>query len=1096
MRQNQVEQFIQAMGFINKEGNVWSKSYHFENVYSIEIDFDNQYIDYGIEIERGDDTTSNFRAQENLVVLECVNRLLQKGYHPKNITLEKRWRKDKKTAGIGKADITITGLDGKTIIIIECKQFGKEYRTYKSRIKHNGGQLFQYFQQDKNTRYLCLYASQLNKGRIEYENVIVKVEDSAAEKAKQEEQPDKCITFFNARNVDEMLAVWEKKSKKAFIPSGIFEDDVEPYNPVFVPLRVKNLVDFEKDDAKRIFGEFEEVLRHNNISDRSNAFNRFISLMLAKIVDESKTDDKVTDFQIKEGIDTPEDLQERLQILYTKAMKDYLGETVINYTQDDIEAIISHFPKQTAKDELKRIYKELKYYTNNEFGFKEIYNEQLFKDNAKVLIEIILLFQKFRFKYNRKAQFLGDFFEQMLESGYKQSEGQFFTPTPIAKFIVSSLPIKQIILRKIENKDIKILPLVVDYACGSGHFITESIEEIQEVIKTLKDSLHKDLPDFKKSTKWAGDYIIGIEKDYRLARTSQVACFLHGDGDAKIIFGDGLEEHEKMPIKSYDILVANPPYTIKDFKKHLNFERLAKFELLNDLSIDSDDIEVLFVERTKQLVTQNGYAGIFLPASILSNPGIYEKAREILLKYFEIKSIVEMGKYTFSATGTTTVILFMQRRSDEFWKDCQYIANDLILGLDHKRTNDFVNSQELLSIYISQIGVDEKGYKKFLLRESTPDFIETDFYKDYKVYFDNLIEIKNLKKNPVFLSLEPNEQNNKLLKRFYEVILDIEKDKFLYFLFCHRQVRTKEIGSSKTNIKFVPQETLIVKCSKDSDDQKKFLGYTFSDRRGYKGLDLKLDEYGHPLTKLYDPDIKSNPQKVNFYIAKALLNEQISEIGSDVQSYITQTSLVDCFNFERVVFEKQINVTKIENPFLSSTFPLLRFNKIATLEYGAPLPEVKRIPGVYPVMGSNGRVGSHNSFLVEGPAIIVGRKGSAGKVTLVEENCFPIDTTFYVQYNKTEVRLKYIFYLLKALRIEEMAKSLGVPGLNRNEVHNLKIPVPGKDIQDNIITALEAIETKSSQSTSNKKSFMENESLIAQLQYDQLLQLLECTIEK
>ena len=74
----------------------------------------------------------------------------------------------------------------------------------------------------------------------------------------------------------------------------------------------------------------------------------------------------------------------------------------------------------------------------------------------------------------------------------------------------------------------------------------------------------------------------------------------------------------------------------------------------------------------------------------------------------------------------------------------------------------------------------------------------------------------------------------------------------------------------------------------------------------------------------------------------------------------------------------------------------VRLDKIISLEYGKALQESKRIEGIYPVMGSNGIVGYHNEYLVKAPAIIVGRKGSAGKVTFIDKNCYPIDTTFYV----------------------------------------------------------------------------------------------------
>ena len=67
---------------------------------------------------------------------------------------------------------------------------------------------------------------------------------------------------------------------------------------------------------------------------------------------------------------------------------------------------------------------------------------------------------------------------------------------------------------------------------------------------------------------------------------------------------------------------------------------------------------------------------------------------------------------------------------------------------------------------------------------------------------------------------------------------------------------------------------------------------------------------------------------------------------------------------------------------------------LLTLEYGKGLSEKERNKGEYPVVGSNGVIGFHDKALIEGPAIIIGRKGSAGKITLIPQDCCPIDTTF------------------------------------------------------------------------------------------------------
>jgi type I restriction enzyme M protein len=140
-----------------------------------------------------------------------------------------------------------------------------------------------------------------------------------------------------------------------------------------------------------------------------------------------------------------------------------------------------------------------------------------------------------------------------------------------------------------------------------------------------------------------------------------------------------------------------------------------------------------------------------------------------------------------------------------------------------------------------------------------------------------------------------------------------------------------------------------------------------------------------------------------------------------------------------------------------SSFPLRRFEEVCTLEYGASLPKEKRLDGPYPVVGSNGITGYHNEYLVEGPAIVVGRKGSAGEVTLIEKNCFPIDTTYYVKQTKpTESDINYLYWLLKTLNLPELRGGAGIPGLNRTDVYEtFQLPLPPLEAQKEIVKEIE-----------------------------------------
>ena len=143
--EHSVRPIIKSLGFHPEDGSpsAWMKSYANHNNYKIKIDFSAQQIDYGNDITLGDITTWNFKAEENFVVLECVDRLLEKGYQPKNITLEKTY-----PAGhghSGKLDICVSRNDGSEYLLIECKTRGQEFEKELAKIRKDGGQLFTYF---------------------------------------------------------------------------------------------------------------------------------------------------------------------------------------------------------------------------------------------------------------------------------------------------------------------------------------------------------------------------------------------------------------------------------------------------------------------------------------------------------------------------------------------------------------------------------------------------------------------------------------------------------------------------------------------------------------------------------------------------------------------------------------------------------------------------------------------------------------------------------------------------------------------------------------------------------------------------------------
>jgi len=90
------------------------------------------------------------------------------------------------------------------------------------------------------------------------------------------------------------------------------------------------------------------------------------------------------------------------------------------------------------------------------------------------------------------------------------------------------------------------------------------------------------------------------------------------------------------------------------------------------------------------------------------------------------------------------------------------------------------------------------------------------------------------------------------------------------------------------------------------------------------------------------------------------------------------------------------------------------------------------------------------------PAIIVGRKGSAGEVVYIDKPCFPIDTTYYVKTKTNNINFIFLFFILKSMNLQDLKGGAGIPGLNRNDVYRTnKIPLPPLSVQKKIVAQIE-----------------------------------------
>jgi type I restriction enzyme S subunit len=126
------------------------------------------------------------------------------------------------------------------------------------------------------------------------------------------------------------------------------------------------------------------------------------------------------------------------------------------------------------------------------------------------------------------------------------------------------------------------------------------------------------------------------------------------------------------------------------------------------------------------------------------------------------------------------------------------------------------------------------------------------------------------------------------------------------------------------------------------------------------------------------------------------------------------------------------------------------------LAYGKGLPAHSRRPGTVGVYGSNGLVGLHDEALIDGPGIVVGRKGTVGAVTYSADAFWPIDTTYYV-VKKGDLNWRYLFHLLSSVGMTGLNSHSAIPGLNREDVYSIAVRIPPLGVQDEIASALDFV---------------------------------------
>ena len=1112
-----IKKLLSVLQF-EQEGDIYTKSY--ENIKSpLKVDIRNEHFhDNEIGITVGRETTSNFSEPENFVVFECIDRLLSMGYKPEHIELEPAWKLGHTQKG-GYADIWVRthgslsgemAMDKESLLIIECKKPDEFDGAWRDTLE-DGAQLFSYFQQEQATKFLCLYTSDIDGENTRPEYYLINVQDNE-ELLKNN---PKLLTYKDAKNNKQLFRVWHDTYQCDVATRGLFESDIQPYHIGKNKFSVNDLAIINNDEIKKKYNEFATILRRHNVGAKENAFDKLVNLFLAKVVDETNNPNNLHFYWKGATYDDDFSLQDRLQRLYRDGMEKFLNETVTYIENEQIEKAFRWYrkdPDATMKTVME-YFRALKFYSDNDFSFISVHNERLFKENAKILREVLLMLQNIKLKSTAEDgretetnQFLGDLFEGFLTKGVKQSEGQYFTPMPIVRFIVSSLPLEQIVSQS------EIIPSCIDYACGAGHFLKEYAVRIKEFVEKYRPDT--DIHEYYK-------HITGIEKEYRLSKVSKVSAFMYGHDETNIIYADALQPHAALQPNSYDVLVANPPYAVTGFLETLSDTDRAAFSLFdgNINTTKNNAIETFFMERSAQLMRAGGVAGIVLPISVLNKGGIYARAREIILESFDIVSLAEFGSGTFGKTGTNTVVLFLRRKETNTPVAEHYRNRVKTWFATGDNAEDIYQDEHLLQAYCAHCGYELEDYRLFLKDGSISEALsETEVFKAYRASFDSTDrnamkgvcdaakDIRNRfrarSKTQIFRR-QPDVQNksekDKALRNF---IISIEQEKVYVFLLAFTVERPIIVVKSP-----------MPKKDESNKEIKKFLGYEWSERNGNEGIQylhlekkkskseeddddddtvLQIRGISGIRTPLFNPLNLDDSEKINTLIRKNFMNESLT-IPNCLAPFVHQARLADMIDFKQTAFDKSVNTNvsselEIEESYKEG-IELVSISSVCKDVFaGGDKPSdttdeitpANQIPVYANGVEKEGLIGYTSQARVTENAVTVSARGTLGFCAIRETPFFPIVRLITAIPDSSKISLYYLKLVIDNLNVKNTGGT--TPQLTVPEFKKHKIPLPNPEnhptMQEDIVNECKNVDNEVEEA---KSQILEAQSEIEQV---------------
>ncbi|ELD4954736.1 N-6 DNA methylase [Campylobacter upsaliensis] len=572
-----------------------------------------------------------------------------------------------------------------------------------------------------------------------HQKAFIAIELKKSSQKDLREAKEQALSYANFLKADYALATNGKEKIALYIKedSNDLINDIPPYGgnaPIWKYLRNSENSDISKittDELKTLLEKIHNYLWNGGKRNPAEAFSEFSKIIFTKIMDE-----KIAEYD-----------------------PDYKLENYEFQKNRDED-------KFALENRIKGLYQKYKEKDSNVFDNALI----LDADEIKFLVENLESISLSETDLDIK----GKVFQKFFADFFKGTAGQYFTPLNIVRFMVECFDLRQ-------------NDLVLDPSCGSGGFLLQTLQYMQEKSKKLDG-------EYNQKRFWhsfAEKNLYGIEISGGISQTAKMNMIIHDDGHTNVITADGLDSFEnfikknnKFQKNTFNFIFTNPPFgsSIPASKPYFEDFSFAKSEVhFIDKIIDKKSpkdlsgqkSEILFLERYFEFLKEGGIVACVLPDGILTNSSL-QNVRDYLLERFYLLASFSLPQHTFSnyGAGVKSSILVLKKKDKKAIKAFLDKKEAIQNAITQKHKDEILSLRDELKALITPLQKELKALEKMqdkdlktqeqiaTLKEKIANHRETYRYKEElvrdKICTEVSEKLKQLESYEVFMAIIEN----------------------------------------------------------------------------------------------------------------------------------------------------------------------------------------------------------------------------------------------------------------------------------------------------------------------------------------------------